>query len=113
MAPELLAECSEGAEPDRASAIVLQHREVNDRDPDSLGELGQRETTAFQQFVEAADSSSRQDRAGTARGSGVGGCLVLGELAGRQLLVDRAVQRRDVIGDRAGDDERAAGAFDG
>ena len=59
LAVERLADRGERGEPDRLGALVLEHAQVDDRDPDRLGEGGQRHAARLEQVVEPADDPVR------------------------------------------------------
>src|SRR5215472_11663064 len=71
LAVEYLAEAGQGGEADRPRPAVLQDREVDDGDPDSLGQLGQRHAAAGEQVVQAD-----RDRRSCAVRAGAGGIAV-------------------------------------
>ena len=71
LAAEYLAEAGQGAEADGARAAVFQNRQVDDRDPDSFGQLGQCHAAVGEQVVQAhRDRRPGAGRVGVAGGGG-------------------------------------------
>src|SRR5690606_14038602 len=58
LAPERVADRGERREADRLRAVVLEHREVDDRDPDELAQPRERHVACLEELVEAAADPS-------------------------------------------------------
>src|SRR5262245_44774913 len=66
LAAEYLAEAGQGGEADRPRPPVFQDGQVDDGDPDSLGQLGQCHAALGEQVVQA--DGDRRPRAGVTAG---------------------------------------------